>query len=213
MTGSLPEMDKRTRHYMHNRERTVVKPYPVTNIVGCGQQPTHELMTCTRIRHASYLFATFAFLWMWVLFVETDQNLDECPRVSPLEESSIARTLLRTLGSHPLVIPRAGYRHKKEIDERKMIGDFPGYLSLLILLLLLLSRGSRDSVADFMKTSPPTERILDISGFTISRLRSVPPGGTSRGARQPSSTRQMEKLSMSLVYDRVFPSPCSTFEG
>ncbi|MED6186658.1 hypothetical protein PIB30_068833 [Stylosanthes scabra] len=54
MTGSLPEMDKRTRRYMHNRERTVVKPYPVTDIVGCGQQPTHELMTCTRKRHASF---------------------------------------------------------------------------------------------------------------------------------------------------------------
>ncbi|MED6221548.1 hypothetical protein PIB30_055844 [Stylosanthes scabra] len=113
------------RRYMRNRKRTVVKLYPVTDIVECEQQPTYELMTCTRIRHASYL----------------------------------------------------------------------------------------DNVADFMKTSPPTERILDISGFTISRLRSVPPGGTSRGARQPSSTRQMEKLSMSLVYDRVFPSPCSTFEG
>ncbi|MED6182862.1 hypothetical protein PIB30_032785 [Stylosanthes scabra] len=125
-------------------------------------------MACTRIRHASYLFATFAYLWV------TDQNLDECLRVFPLEESPVARTLLGTLGSHPLVIPRAGYRHKEEIDERKKIRDFPGYLSLLILLLLLLSRGSRDSVVDFMKTSPPTERILDIPGFTISRLHSVP---------------------------------------
>ncbi|MED6227575.1 hypothetical protein PIB30_115024, partial [Stylosanthes scabra] len=61
----------------------------------------------------------------------TDQNLDECPRVFPLEESPVARTLLRTLGSHPLVIPRAGYRHKEKIDERRKIGDFPGYLCLL----------------------------------------------------------------------------------
>ncbi|MED6121463.1 hypothetical protein PIB30_030308 [Stylosanthes scabra] len=62
----------------------------------------------------------------------------------------------------------------KKRSKRRKIGDFPGYLSLLILLLLLLSRGSRDSVLDFMKTFPPTERILDIPGFTISQLHSVP---------------------------------------
>ncbi|MED6125595.1 hypothetical protein PIB30_070041 [Stylosanthes scabra] len=41
MTGSLPEMDKRT-----------VSPLRISS--GCGQQPTHELMTCTRKRHASF---------------------------------------------------------------------------------------------------------------------------------------------------------------
>ncbi|MED6225516.1 hypothetical protein PIB30_094443, partial [Stylosanthes scabra] len=34
-------------------------------------------------------------------------NIDECPRVLPLEESPVARTLLGTLGSHPLVISPA----------------------------------------------------------------------------------------------------------
>ncbi|MED6179417.1 hypothetical protein PIB30_000529 [Stylosanthes scabra] len=67
-----------------------------------------------------------------------------------------------------------GYHYREDVDKERKIGDFPGYSFLLILLLLLLPRDSRDSVADLMKTSPPTERILDILGPTISRLRSIP---------------------------------------
>ncbi|MED6131439.1 hypothetical protein PIB30_009920 [Stylosanthes scabra] len=68
----------------------------------------------------------------------------------------------------------SGYRYREDVDKERKIGDFPGYSFLLILLLLLLPRDSRDSVADLMKTSPPTECILDIPGSTISQLRSIP---------------------------------------
>ncbi|MED6205790.1 hypothetical protein PIB30_020916 [Stylosanthes scabra] len=95
----------------------------------------------------------------------TDQNLDECPRVFPLEESLIARTLLGTLGSHPLVIPRAGYRHREDVDKERKIEDFQGYSFISphrLYYNVLLLHNSRHSVTTLMKTSPPTVQIPDI---------------------------------------------------
>ncbi|MED6197551.1 hypothetical protein PIB30_057492, partial [Stylosanthes scabra] len=124
----------------------------------------------------------------------TDQNLDECLRVFPLEESPVARrTLLRTLGSHPLVIPRAGYHHEEELDKKRKIGDFPSYLFILLLILLL--HNSRGSKTTLMKTSPPTVRIPDVPGSTVLRLSSdSTPEEPAECARQLSQTRLMKKF-------------------
>ncbi|MED6129003.1 hypothetical protein PIB30_113336, partial [Stylosanthes scabra] len=84
----------------------------------------------------------------------------------------------------PLVIPRAGYHYSEDVDTERKTGDFPGYSFLLILILLLLPRDSRDNVADLMKTSPPTELILDILGSIFLNYVPFHSRGTGRGAKR-----------------------------
>ncbi|MED6197787.1 hypothetical protein PIB30_059971 [Stylosanthes scabra] len=77
---------------------------------------------------------------------------------------------------NPLVIPRAGYHHREDGDKKRRITKFTGHQLIFFsstLLLLLQPHDSRDSVTALMKTSSPTEHILDIPGSTITQLCSV----------------------------------------
>ncbi|MED6147059.1 hypothetical protein PIB30_040433 [Stylosanthes scabra] len=80
--------------------------------------------------------------------------------------------------------PRAGYHYSEDVNMERKTGYFPGYSFLLILILLLLPRDSRDNVADLMKTSPPTELILDILGSIFLNYVPFHYGGTGRGAKR-----------------------------
>ncbi|MED6183385.1 hypothetical protein PIB30_037388, partial [Stylosanthes scabra] len=77
----------------------------------------------------------------------------------------------------PLVIPRAGYRYREDVDKERKIGDFPGCSFISphrFYYFINYFTIQRDSVITLMDTSPPIEHILDIPASTISQLRSVP---------------------------------------
>ncbi|MED6177144.1 hypothetical protein PIB30_095169, partial [Stylosanthes scabra] len=65
-----------------------------------------------------------------------------------------------------IIIEKMATRRGGSRSSRATSSFFPSS----ILLLLLLPHDSRDSVIALMKTSSPTEHILDIPGSTITQL-------------------------------------------
>ncbi|MED6153026.1 hypothetical protein PIB30_097568 [Stylosanthes scabra] len=63
-------------------------------------------------------------------------------------------------GMHHTFIPRAGYRHREDVDNERKIEDFQGYSFISPHRLYY---NSRDSVTTLIKTSPPTVQIPDIT--------------------------------------------------